>query len=48
MDQTNHYSTPTNAHTVIQHSYVLLSTFYEGMELEEICLLDKCQPSSGH
>jgi hypothetical protein len=48
MDRTNQHSTPTNAHTVLQHLYVLPSTYYEWMELEEICLLAKYQPSSGH
>jgi hypothetical protein len=48
MDRTNHHSSPTNAQIVLQHLYVLPSTFYEGMELEEICLSAKYQPSSVH
>jgi hypothetical protein len=48
MYRTNHHSTPTNAQIVLQHLYVLLSTYYEEMELEEICLSAKYQPSSGH
>ncbi len=48
MDPTNHHSAPANAKTVLLHFYVLPTTYYEGMELEEICPLDKCQPSSGN
>jgi hypothetical protein len=48
MDRTNHHSTPTNAQTVLQNLFVLFSTYYEGLELEEICLLAECQPRSGH
>jgi hypothetical protein len=48
MDRTNHHSSSSNTQTVLQHLDVLPSTYYEEMELEEICLLDKCQPSSGH
>jgi hypothetical protein len=48
MDRTNHHSTPTNTQTVLQHCYVLPSTYYEGMELEKICLSAKYQPSSGN
>jgi hypothetical protein len=48
MDRTNNHSTPTNAQIVLQHFYVLPSAYYKGMELEEICLLAKYQPSSGH
>jgi hypothetical protein len=48
MDQTNHHSTPTNAQIVLQYLNVLPSTYYEGVELEAICLSAKYQPSSGH
>jgi hypothetical protein len=48
MDRTNRHSTPTKTKTVIQHLYILPSTYYEGMELEEICLPSKYQPSFGH
>jgi hypothetical protein len=48
MDRTNRHSTPTKTKTVIQHLYVLPNSYYEGMELEEICLPARYQPSSGH
>jgi hypothetical protein len=32
----------------LEHLYILPSAYYEGMELEEICLSAKYQPSSGH
>jgi hypothetical protein len=48
MDRTNHHSSSSNTQTVLQHLDVLPSTYYEEMELEEICLLAKYQPSSGH
>jgi hypothetical protein len=48
MDQTNLRSTPTKTKTALQHIYVLSHIYYERMELEEICLLAKNQPSSGH
>ena len=47
-DETKSHSTPTKTKTVLQPLYVLPCTYYEGMELEEICLLAKYQPSSGH
>jgi hypothetical protein len=34
--------------TVLQHLYFLSNTYYERMELEEIHLSAKYQPSSGH
>jgi hypothetical protein len=48
MDQSNRRTTPTKTQTVLQHSYVLSYTYYEGMELEETCLTAKDQPRSGH
>jgi hypothetical protein len=48
MNQTNHFSTPIKTQTVLQHLYVLSNTYYEGMELAEICISAKYQPSSGH
>jgi hypothetical protein len=48
MDPTNRRRTPTNTQTVDQHLSGLPGTYYEGVELEEICLCPKYQPSSVH
>jgi hypothetical protein len=48
MDQNNRHSTPTKNQAVLQHSYLLPNIYYEKMELDEICLTAKSQPSSSH
>jgi hypothetical protein len=48
LDQTHHRSTPTKTKTVLPHLYLLPNTYYERIELEEICIPANYHPSSGH
>jgi hypothetical protein len=48
MDRTNRRSTPTKTKRVLQHLHILPNKYYERMELDEICLTAKYQPSSCH